>query len=220
VAGCAACVIADAFGDSAGKSADDEGTALLSRLGSMTDVPVVMAGPSPVGAIETAVHELGLGSRRIVGSAVAAFASGVRAMVALEVGCSPSEVSLSVLGRPPRGLVVVWSDATIGGHPLCARVDSGQMSRIEARVERLWPPRPATLGLAAAELARAVVGASRRSHLVLAVLDGAFGVRHGVGVIPAVLGPSGISRTWTPQLAPRERARLLSALGDGLPRSR
>ena len=87
-----------------------------------------------------------------------------------------------MLGVPPDGLVVPWSEAAIGGFALERVLTPVQMARLEARTPRLWPPGPFALGLAAAVAAEAVVTASRRALSVLTVLDGEFGVRNRRGV--------------------------------------
>jgi malate/lactate dehydrogenase len=188
---------------------------LRGLIPALSGTPLIFAGPSQAGLIHLAVRVLGLRGRGAVGSAPAAFASAVKSLVALEAGCSPQEVNLAVLGKPPHGLVIPWSDASIGGHRLEHRLDAPQLARIEGRIARLWPPGPYALGTAAADIAVAMLSASRRSYPVVAVLDGAFGVRHGVGVIASVLSTSGVVGTWTPSLTSREHVRVISALADG-----
>jgi malate/lactate dehydrogenase len=118
-----------------------------------------------------------------------------------------------VLGAPPRGFVVAWSEASIGGHALERVLTQVQLSRIEGRVAHLWPPGPHALGLAAARVAEAVVTSSRRAFSVLTPLGGEFGVRGKVGVLPARLSTQGIVETRVPFLNTRERVRVENALG-------
>jgi malate dehydrogenase len=214
VIGCAVCVIADQFGDTSSQGNVESGLAMLSRLVPMlSGVPLIFAGAGHGPLIELAWRELGLPRGRLIGSAPDAFASALRAIVALEARCSPSEVSLAVLGRPPGGLVVPWSDASVGGHALEHRLEAVQITRLESGAERLWPPGPYALGLAAARASLAVVSSARRSCSALTVLDGEFGVRHVVGVVPATLSADGIAETQAPALTTRESVRLLTALG-------
>jgi malate dehydrogenase len=221
VTGSTVCIIADEFGHPPREWSGDEGLAMLKRLApAVRDVPLVFAGPAQCSLLELAAEELGMQSRLLVGSAPEAFAGAVRAMVALEAACSPTEVSLSVLGKPPGGLVVAWSESTIGGHSLATRVDAARMARLAARVNRLWPPGAYTLGLAAARVAGAALTTSRRTLSVIAMLDGAFGVRRGAGIVSAELSPAGIARTWIPELSSRERVQVMSALGDGTAHAR
>jgi malate/lactate dehydrogenase len=134
-------------------------------------------------------------------------------MVAMEAQCSPTEIGLTVLGAPPRGLVIPWSEASIGGHALDRVLTQVQLSRIEARVAHLWPPGPHALGLAAARVAEALVISSRRTFSVLTVLGGEFGVRGRTGVLPALLSIQGIAATRVPALTTRERVQVENALG-------
>ena len=221
VTGCVACVLADRYGSASSEWNGEDALAMLSGLmPALSGAPLVMAGASQAALLETAARELTVDRRRILGSAPEAFASGVKAMVALEAGCSQSEVSLAVLGKPPNRMVVPWNDATIGGHSIGHRLDPVQMNRIEARVARLWPPGPYALGLAASRVVAAIVTSARRAYSVFAVLDGAFGVRHGAGVFQAVLAPQGIVRSVDPSLTSRERVQVMAALGDGVPEIR
>jgi malate/lactate dehydrogenase len=122
-------------------------------------------------------------------------------------------VQLTVLGAPPAGLVVPWSEASIGGYVLERVLSQVQLTRLEARVARLWPPGPYALGLAAARVVEALVTSSRRTRTVLAVLGGEFGVRGRVGALPALLSTTGIVHTRVPTLNTRERVQLETALG-------
>jgi malate/lactate dehydrogenase len=149
----------------------------------------------------------------VLGSAVEALAAAVRAIVALEARSSPAEVGLTVLGAPPAGFVIPWGEASVGGYALERVLTQVQLTRVEARAARLWPPGPFALGLAAATIAEAMVTSSRRTYSVLTVLDGAFGVRGGVGAVPALLSTSGIVHERVPVLGGRERVRLESLTG-------
>ena len=135
----------------------------------------------------------------------------IRAIVGEEADCSPSEVSLAILGVPP-SIVVPWGDATIGGFGLSRILSAAQLVRVEARAAKLWPPGPYALGAVAAEAVKAIVQGSRGPLNVLTVLTGEFGVRGGVGVVPSFLGPGGISRTRVPPLDAKERTSLETAL--------
>jgi malate/lactate dehydrogenase len=122
-------------------------------------------------------------------------------------------VILAVLGTPPAGFVVPWSEASIGGYALDRVLTQVQVRGIEGRVARLWPPGPYTLGTAAARIAEALVTSSRRSFSVLTMLGGEFGVRGRVGALPVLLSSHGIVHVRIPSLNPRERVQLETALG-------
>jgi malate dehydrogenase len=214
VAGCAVCMVADRFGRPSSEWQGEDGLAMVTRLASYaSDAPIVFAGASQAELLHGAARESHIARKRLVGAAPEALIAAVRAMTAMEARCSPSEVELTVLGTPPAGFVVPWSEASIGGYSLERVLSQVQLTRIEARAARLWPPGPFALGLAAARVAEALVGHSRRAFSVLMVLGGEFGVRGRVGALPVNLSPTGIANTRVPTLNTRERVRLETALG-------
>jgi malate dehydrogenase len=214
VAGCAACIIADRAGQSASEWDADNGLGMIDRvLQYSSGAPIVFAGAAQGPLMLRAARELHASRERLVGSAPEGLVSAVRAMVALEARCSPLEVDVTVLGVPPAGIVIPWSEASVGGFALERILTQAQLARLEARASRLWPPGPYTLGLAAAHVADALLTSSRKAHSVFTVLAGEFGVRNQVGAMPAFLSPNGISGVRMPELNTRERVRMESALG-------
>lgn len=214
LAGCAVCVIADRFGAPGGEWRGADGLSMLSRIAAcLADAPIVFAGASQAELLTTAADDIGIRRERLIGSSPEALASAVTAIVAMEAGCSPSEVVLTVLGAPPAGLVVPWSEASIGGYLMQRVLSQVQLARIEARAARLWPPGPYALGAAAARVTRAILSGSRRSFSVLTQLDGEFGVRHRAGTLPARLAARGITETRVPELNTREQVQLQTVLG-------
>jgi malate dehydrogenase len=214
VAGCAVCIIADRFGRPSSEWQGDDGLAMVTRMASYAgDAPVVFAGASQAELLRGAARESHIARERLLGAAPEALIAAVRATVAMEARCSPSEVDLTVLGTPPAGFVVPWSEASVGGYSLERVLSQVQLTRIEARAARLWPPGPFALGLAAARVTEALVRHSRRAFSVLMVLGGEFGVRGRVGAMPVTLSPAGIANTRVPALNTRERVRLETALG-------
>jgi malate dehydrogenase len=218
IAGCAVIVLADRHGAPSSEWQGDEGRALVTTiLPDAGDAPIVFAGASHTALIESLVREAGVPSRRLIGSASEALASALTSMVAMEAGCSPSEIRLTVLGSPPRGLVVPWSEASIGGFSLERVLTQVQLRRLEARADKLWPPGAFTLGIAAARVAEAIVSSSRRTFSVISVLDSSsglsgFGARGRAGALPCRLSTSGIVDTRVPTLSARERVQLETAL--------
>jgi len=214
VAGCAAVIVADRFGRPSAEWRGEDGLTMMRRLTSFAgDAPIVFAGAMQAELLRISAREAHIPRNRLVGSATEALVSAVRAMVAMEARCSPTEVDLTVLGTPPSGFVVPWSEASIGGYSLERVLSQVELARIEARAARLWPPGPFALGLAAARVTEGLVRHSRRACSVLMVLGGEFGVRGRVGAMPVNLSPMGIANTRVPTLNTRERVRLETALG-------
>jgi malate dehydrogenase len=212
-AGAAVCVLADRVGSPPSEWRDEEGLALVTRvLTYIGDAPLVFAGTQQTGLMLGVARERGVPRHRLIGSAPQALASAIRSMVGLETRCSPDEVSLSVLGTPPAGFVVPWSEASVAGYRLEGLLTQVQLARLEARSARLWPPGPFTLGLAAARVVEAIIRSSRRSFAALTLLGGEFGVRNRVGALPVFLGARGIVDVRVPALNTRERVQLETAL--------
>ena len=210
------CIVADRASSPAQEWRDDEGLAYLRAIAPFIgDAPVVFAGVSQARLMEMAVREAGSRPDRVVGSSTEAFAGALKAIVAIEARCAATEVMLTVLGTPPAGLVVPWSEASIGGYALHAVLSTVQIRRIEARAERLWPPQSQALGAAAALVTEGIVRSARRAFSVLTTLDGQFGVRGRVAALPVMLSSSGIVARREPTLSARERVRLESSLGAG-----
>jgi len=108
--------------------------------------------------------------------------------------------------------VIPWSEASMAGYALERTLSQVQLTRIDARAARLWPPGPYTLGLAAASVVEALLRSARRAPSVLMPLDGEFGARGTLGAMPALLAPSGVVDVRVPSLSTRERVQLESAL--------
>ena len=213
VTGASACVIADRFGPPAAEWPADDALAMLRRmLQYSSGAPLIFGGAAQAQVMLRAGRELGIDRNRLIGIAPEAFASAVRAIVAVEARCSPGEVMLSVLGMPPE-FVVPWSEASIGGYALERVLSQVQLTRIDARARKLWPPGPYTLGVAAARAAEAVVTSSRRTFSVATMLGGEFGVRNRIGALPVRLSTRGIAEVRVPDLNTRERVQLETALG-------
>jgi malate dehydrogenase len=213
VAGCSVCVVADASQPASEWQGDDGLTMLTPLLRYVGDAPIVFAGAMQAGLLESVGRESKVRRERLIGSAPEALAAAITAVVAMEAGCSPAEVRLTVLGSPPGGFVIPWSEACIGGFALERVLTQVQLNRLASRAASLWPPGPYTLGLAAARVTEALVTSSRRAFSVLTMLAGEFGVRNRVGSLPALLSTSGIVHTRVPTLSTRERVQLETALG-------
>jgi malate dehydrogenase len=218
------------FGSAAGASAivladtaagvewsGDTGLALLrrlARLGCLQDSVLICAGSAHRALIQLAFDELGLSRSRVVGSAPEALASTVRSLVAIEARASASQVALTVLGKPPKKIVIPWSEASIAGHSVMALLTQPQLNLVENRMKGLWPPGPATLGTAAAMFCEAVALGSRRLFSAFVSLDRDNGTKAPVCAWPVTIGPAGLERVTTPLLTSRDRVVIDEVLGD------
>lgn len=198
--------------DSAGAGTEwqgDAGFALLKRLAALNDRAIfVCAGAQQRSMIARGTSDLRIDRARILGSAPGALASGLRALVALEIDGSAHDVALSIVGVPPDGTVVSWSEATIAGMPVERRLEPPQLRRIMGRLPYLWPPGPYALAAAAGETCAALAAGSRRLFQCFVSID----ARSRVVAMPIVLGPSGVARIVAPGLSAQEQVLLDNAL--------
>jgi malate dehydrogenase len=209
-AGAAVIVIADKAGGSEWQG--EEASLLLEQLSRASRAVIVCAGSTHLKVVDDAVRVLRIPAARIMGSAPEAMAAAVRAMVALETGGSPLEVGLTVLGAPPRHLVVPWQDATIGGLAATRVLDEPARRRVDARLAALWPPGPHALAAAAAAAVEAVAGRSRRViSAFVAQQEGAADCTRTVA-LPVRLGPRGVTKVEVPSLSTRDRVVLENAM--------
>ena len=213
IAGSAVCIVADRFGSPSTEWSGDEALAYLSRLRAFIGSAVlVCAGATQADLLLSLTREGGFRRERVMASAPEAFSAAVRSIVAIEAHCSPVDVMLAVLGSPPT-FVVPWSEASIGGYALQLVLTPPQVTRVEARAAKLWPPASHALGAASARVAEAIVSSSRRTMTVLTMLAGEFGIRNRVGALPVLLAPTGVAQARVPDLNTRERVLVETALG-------
>jgi malate/lactate dehydrogenase len=212
VVGADAIVIADRV-QSSSEWQEDAGVALVRRVSYLNpSAPVFCAGARQLTIVERSVREGGLSPRRVIGSAPEALRSAVIAMTALEARCAPDEVSLTVLGRPPEETIVPWEDASIGGRRASEVLSAPAITRLDARLPRLWPPGPLTLACATTRFLRTAT--LRSAHTLSAFV--AAGVENGrpahVGMLPVTMTERGVETLVWPTLSTRDRVRLDTAL--------
>jgi malate dehydrogenase len=209
-AGAAVIVLADRF--SAGEWQGDDGLLLLRRMTQLGSSSIIICtGPSHHELVERGRRELGIPRGRIIGTAPEALASAVCALTALEANRSPRDVALTVMGRPPRHLVIPWEDATIGGFAATRVLDAAARRRLTARVAHLWPPGPFALAAAAAKAIAAVLGGSRKTMSVFVAPDDSSGRRTRTAALPVRLGPEGMMGVELPELSVHDQVALDNA---------
>lgn len=213
VVGAAAVIVADRPGPGAAEWNGEDGLQLLVRLRALNpEALVVCAGGSQLPLVERAVVEQGADRRRLFGSAAEALRAALVALISLEAGCSPRDVSLALLGRPPGGAFVPWTSAAIAG--LCATdvLDPPAVLRLDARLPRLWPPGPVTLAAAASRVVGLALTGGPGTACLFAVPERTGDHPTRGAALPASFSPAGV-RVTIPVLSPRDRVRLDGALG-------
>lgn len=208
VVGAAAVVIADRAGPPAVEWQDERGLALLKRIAGLNqNAPIICAGAKQASVVEQGVNEAGLPRTRVFGSAPEALRSAVTAITALEAHASPSDISLSVLGRPPQHVIVPWDEAAISGRSATNVLSAAELARLDARIARLWPPGPYALAGAAAILVRTALTRTPRVHTALVAVTREEGLPGRSAMMPVTLGPNGIAALVPPALSARDRVR-------------
>ena len=208
-AGATAIVIADPASGT-GEISGEGGLALLRRLATFESrAPIVCAGGSQRELIARGVGELHIPEARLIGSAPLALESALRALAAVSIDSSGVPIALNVVGIPPDAAVVAWEEASVSGQPLTSRAAPHVIAGLNARLPRLWPPGPYSLGTAAAEVVNAIALDSRRRYSCFVH------VRNGrVAAMPVELGADGVRRVIEPVLTGQERTRLENAISN------
>jgi malate/lactate dehydrogenase len=207
-----AIVIADRHAAASVEWQDEPGLALIRRVAQLNPRAMILcAGARQLSLIDRAVHESGLAAARIVGSAAEAFRSAVVSIAALEAGCDPGDVCLTVVGRPPNQIIVPWDEGAVAGRRATEVLSPPAITRLDARLPRLWPPGPLALASAATEFLRAAATRSRRT-LCAIVAATAVDQPRTTGMLPVTIGAGGGVTIVAPTLSTRDRVRLQTAL--------
>jgi malate dehydrogenase len=191
---------------------DDAGLSLLRRAAGLNQKAfIVCAGSKQAAMIEKAVNEAALPRLRVFGSAPEALRSAVVAITAAEANAAPSDIVLSVLGRPPGNVIVPWDEASISGRSATSVLTAAQLARLDARIARLWPPGPYALAAAAARLVHTALTRSPRVHAAQVAVTREEGVPGRSAMMPVTLHPGGIGALVPPALSTRDRVRFETA---------
>jgi malate dehydrogenase len=213
VVGAAVVVVADRAGQPGGEWQDEAGLALLKRVAGLNQVaPILCAGTLQSGLIERGVSEAGLSRMRLFGTGGEALRSAVTAITALEANASPSDISLTVLGRPPHQVIVPWDKGAIGGRSIPDVLSAAQLARLDARAARLWPAGPYALACAATRIIRTALTRGPRLHMAIVAVTREEGTPGRSAIMPVMMQPSGIAAIVPPALSSRDRVRYETSL--------
>lgn len=205
-------ILADRTG-TAGEWADEAGLALIARVTRLNSrAPIVCAGVRQRPLIDRGVRELGVPATRLFGTAPEALRGGVVSLVALEAEMTPADIALLVVGRPPHEIIVSWDTASLGGRRLTDVLSPPVITRLDARLPRLWPPGPHALGSAAARVLAGMTSRTPRTHILDVVVPREASPGGSAAMLPVRLSPRGVDRIEAPPLSARDRVRLETAL--------
>jgi malate dehydrogenase len=210
-AGADVIVIANGVGDVSWEGED--GLALVRRLNAIAPRALLLCADTPHRElVDRSVRELHISRSRILGSASEAFVAAATAIVALELDVSPRDVALSILGVPPRHIVIAWENAAVSGFAPGGMMTEPARRQMAQRIKALWPTGPYTLAAAAAKVVEALLGHSRRPVTCFVAPDDDGGVRARTAALPVRLGPGGLVEVVMPALSVVERVALDNAM--------
>jgi len=205
-AGADVVVIADAV--SGAEHTGEAGLSVVRQLEAAgSSAPIVFAGVSQRELMMRSIVEIRIPSARVVGSAPMALASTMCALSAVVLDVSAVDISLNVVGVPPRDVVIAWQEASLSGQPLTSMMAPHDMASLSARVSTLWPPGPYALASAAARVTEAVGLGSRRQFSCFVDIG-----RGRIAAMPVELKRGGIKRVIEPSLTTQERIALDNAI--------
>jgi malate dehydrogenase len=208
VVGAVVVIVADTAASPVTEWKDEAGLALIKRVAGLNQrAPIICAGAAQASLVERGVNELGVSRMRLFGSAPEALRAAVSAIVSLEANASPSDISLSVLGRPPQHVIVPWDETAIAGRTATEVLTAAQLARLDARIARLWPPAPYALAGAAARMVRTALTRTPRVHAALVAVTRDEGVAGRSAMMPVTLQPTGLQTLVPPALSTRDRVR-------------
>jgi malate dehydrogenase len=162
--------------------------------------------------VDRSVRALHISRSRILGSASEAFVAAAAAIVALELDVSPRDVSLSILGVPPRQIVIAWENAAVSGFALGGMMAEPVRRQMAQRIAALWPVGPYALAAAATKVVEALLGNSRRPVTCFVAPDDGAGVRTRTAALPVRVRPDGLLEVVMPGLSAVERVALDNAI--------
>ena len=213
-AGAGAIVFADFV--AGGEIAGESGLATVRRIARLdTSAPLLFAGGAQRDLMQLAVNELRVQPARLLGSAPLGLESAVRALAAALVDASPADLAIGIAGVPPRAAVIGWDAATAFHQPIGNVLPAHHLASITSRLPVLWPPSPYTLAAAAARVAEALVGGSRRRYTSFASIDVAGAGRGLIAAVPVEIVRGGVARTLDPALSRHERTAFENGLSRG-----
>lgn len=196
-----------------GEWRDDAGVGLVRRIIAMNQsAPILCAGAQQASIVERAARELAITRHRIFGSAPEALRSAVMSLTALEASCAPTDINLTVVGKPPQQIIVPWEDASIAGRRATSVLTPPAITRLDARLPRLWPPGPLALGAAAARAIHVAFSRTPRIVSAFVMVSRNEGVLPRAGMLPVTLDPRGVNAIVNTPLSSRDQVRLETAL--------
>lgn len=179
---------------------------------------VVICVTNPVDVFTHAVLDAsGLPPQRVIGTGTTLDTARLRQVLARELAIDGRSIHAQVVGEHGDSEVALFSSATVGGARLRGRPGwsreheqriAEEVRRAAYEIIRRKGSTNHAIGLATANLLRAIVRDERRVLTVSRLQDGAVGIRDVVLSLPTVVDASGACEVIEPELDEEERAGL------------
>ena len=173
---------------------------------------------NPIDAmVHTAFKVSGIDKHRIIGMAGVLDSARYRSFLAAELGVAPRDVTALVMGIHGDHMLPLARLASVGGVPVTDLLPAEKIEEIITRTQQggieivnhlKTGSAYFTPGLAAVEMAEAVLTDSRRVLPCAAYLEGEFGISGCFLGVPVVLGSRGIERILEFELMDNEKEAL------------
>ncbi len=165
---------------------------------------VMIVVTNPIDAmVYTAFKVSGLPRERVIGMAGVLDSARYRTFLAMELGIAPRDVNAMVMGVHGDNMLPLVRLANVSGIPVTDLIPAERLAEIVKRTQHggaeivnhlktgsaFYTP-----GLAAVEMAEAVLNDSKRLLPCAAYLDGEFGISGCFLGVPVVLGSAGVER--------------------------
>jgi malate dehydrogenase len=180
---------------------------------------VLIVVTNPIDAmVYTAFKVSGFPRQRVIGMAGVLDSARYRTFLALELGIAPRDVNAMVMGIHGDNMLPLVRLANVSGIPVTDLISAERLAEIVKRTQHgggeivnhlktgsaFYTP-----GLAAVEMAEAVLLDSKRLLPCAAYLEGEFGVSGCFLGVPVVLGSGGVERIVEFKLTPAEQEAML-----------
>ncbi len=180
---------------------------------------VLIVVTNPIDAmVYTAFKISGFPRQRVIGMAGVLDSARYRTFLALELGVAPRDVNAMVMGIHGDNMLPLVRLANVAGIPVSDLIPAGRLAEIVKRTQQggieivnhlktgsaFYTP-----GLAAVEMAEAVLTDSKRVLPCAAYLEGEFGFSGCFLGVPVVLGSGGVERIIEFKLTDEEKAAMV-----------
>lgn len=179
---------------------------------------VLIVVTNPIDAmVYTAFKISGFPRERVIGMAGVLDSARYRTFLALELGVAPRDVNAMVMGIHGDNMLPMVRLANVAGIPVTDLISAGRLAEIVERTQKggaeivnhlktgsaFYTP-----GLAAVEMAEAVLRDSKRVLPCAAYVEGEFGFSGCFLGVPVVLGSGGVERIIEFKLTDEEKAAM------------